>query len=118
MTPRSIYLVLSVAGTILPYSQFVLFLREHGFDSAAFVQQLFATPISRCFGLDVLLSAVVLATFVRIESRRYAARHQWVVVAALLTVGVSLALPLFLYMREVQAKTTRARTGTVTTPSR
>jgi hypothetical protein len=40
--------------------------------------------------------------FTRIESARLAIRNRWLVVIAVLTVGVSLALPLFLYLRELE----------------
>ena len=30
MKPKGLYLALCVAGTILPYTQFIPFLREHG----------------------------------------------------------------------------------------
>jgi Terpene cyclase DEP1 len=42
MKPKTIYLALCVAGTLLPYSQFVPFLREHGLDLRPFVEQLFS----------------------------------------------------------------------------
>ena len=48
--------------------------------------------------MDVLVSAVALLIFVRREKLPGAAR--WLPLIAVLTVGVSLALPLFLYLRE------------------
>lgn len=102
MRPKSVYLVLCVAGTLLPYSQFIPFLREHGLDARLFVEQLFANRISSFFGMDVLVSSVVLWVFVYLEGRRAGVRHLWAPVAANLAVGVSLGLPLFLYMREAR----------------
>lgn len=52
--------------------------------------------------MDVIVSSVVLWVLVAIEGRRAAMRHLWAPVAANLVVGVSLGLPLFLYMREKQ----------------
>ena len=37
-----------------------------------------------------------------VEGRRARVRHLWAPVAATLAVGVSLGLPLFLYMRETE----------------
>lgn len=102
MKPKYVYLGLCVIGTALPYSQFVPFLREHGLDGRLIVQQLFANRISGFFGLDVLVSSVVLWIFVRVEGRRTELRHVWWPLLGLLTVGVSLGLPLFLYLREAQ----------------
>ena len=52
--------------------------------------------------MDVIVSAVALLVFTRIESARLGIRRRWLVVIAVLTVGVSLALPLFLYLRELE----------------
>jgi hypothetical protein len=100
MKAKNVYLVSCIAGTLLPYSQFVPFLREHGLDLRVFVEQLFSNRIGGFFGLDVIVSSVVLWAFVAIEGRRAGMKHLWAPVAANLAVGVSLGLPLFLYLRE------------------
>jgi len=100
MTPKRLYLGLCIAGTILPYSQLVPFLREHGLDPQLFVTQLFANRISAFFGWDVIVSSIVLWALVAVEGRRSRVRHLWAPLAANLAVGVSLGLPLFLYIRE------------------
>jgi uncharacterized protein DUF2834 len=104
MKARNVYLVLCVVGTVLPYSQFVPFVREHGLDLRLFVDQLFATRISAFFALDVMVSAVVLWTFVFVEGPRSGVKRLWMPIAASLIVGVSLALPLFLYLREARTE--------------
>jgi hypothetical protein len=98
--PRHIYAALAVAGAVLPLWQFLPFLREHGLDLPLFFQQLFSTPVSGFFGLDVIVATVVLWVFVVVDSRRRAIRRQWLPIAASLLIGVSVGLPLFLYMRE------------------
>ena len=102
MRPKHVYLSLCVLGLLLPYSQFLPFLREHGLDLRLIGEQLFANRISSFFGFDVIVSSVVLWIFVRVEGRRLAMRRRWLPLVALLTVGVSLALPLFLYLREAR----------------
>jgi Terpene cyclase DEP1 len=102
MRPKTVYLGLCVVGTVLPYSRFVPFLREHGLDLRELVAQLFANPVSGFFGMDVIVSSLVLWVFVAIEGRRLGLRRLWAPVAANLAVGVSLGLPLFLYMREAR----------------
>ena len=99
-----LYLLLCVLGAVLPYSQFIPFLREHGLNVPLFVDQLFANRISGFFGLDVLISSAVLWAFVLTEGRRKQMKHLWVYLLCNLTVGVSLGLPLFLYMRERRTK--------------
>ena len=100
MKPKSIYLGLCIAGTVIPYTQLVPFLREHGMNLRLFVEQLFATRIGGFFALDVIVSSVALWVLVVVEGRRAGVKHLWAPIAANLAVGVSLGLPLFLYMRE------------------
>ena len=100
MTAKSLYLALCVAGTVLPYWQFMPFLGEHGLDFRLFVAQLFASPVSGFFGMDVIVSSAVLWVLVLVDGRRAGVTHLWAPIAANLAVGVSLGLPLFLYMRE------------------
>jgi hypothetical protein len=100
MKPKNLYLAGCVAGTVFPYSQFLPFVREHGLDLRLFFEQLFANRIGGFFGMDVVVSAIVLWIFVFVEGRRAGLRALWAPVAASLVVGVSLGLPLFLYLRE------------------
>jgi Terpene cyclase DEP1 len=102
--PKHGYLVLCIAGTLLPYSQFIPFLREHGLDLRLFWELLFANQISGFFGLDVIVSSIVLWVFVLVDGRRVGVRHLWAPIAGNLAVGVSLGLPLFLYLRETRLK--------------
>ena len=100
MKPKTAYLALCVAGTVIPYTQFLPFVKEHGLDLRLFVEQLFSTRIGAFFGLDVIVSSLVLWMFVLVDGRRGGVRHLWAPIAANLAVGVSLGLPLFLYLRE------------------
>ncbi|HEY9016194.1 MAG TPA: DUF2834 domain-containing protein [Gemmatimonadales bacterium] len=100
MRPKHLYLALCIPGAVLPLAAFLPFLREHGLDLHVFLQQLFATPVSGFFAWDVIVSSLVLWAFVAVEGRRLAIPRLWMPIAANLLVGVSLGLPLFLYMRE------------------
>ena len=102
MKPKTLYLILCILGLLLPYAEFVPWALQHGLNLPQFVHELFANRIGAFFGMDVLVSAIVLVAFTRIESRRVGIRHRWLVILAVLTVGVSLGLPLFLYLREQQ----------------
>lgn len=101
MTRKTVYLVFCVLGILLPYSQFVPWVVAHrGVPLGLFVRELFANRIGGFFGMDVLVSAVVLIFFLRREGRRLSVRHLWLPIVGTLTVGVSLGFPLFLYLRE------------------
>ncbi|MCC5651906.1 DUF2834 domain-containing protein [Nostoc sp. XA013] len=99
---KVIYLLLCVLGFVLPYSQFVPFILKHGFDIKLFFEQLFANKISGFFGMDVIVSSLILWTFVFWEGTRLKMQNLWVYIVCNLLVGVSLGLPLFLFMREHQ----------------
>ena len=100
MKPKTLYLLLCILGAVLPYAAFIPWLFAHGLDIPLFVESLFANRISAFFGLDVIVSALVLWVFVATEGKRRRVRHLWAPIAASLAVGVSLGLPLFLYLRE------------------
>lgn len=101
MTTRRFYLGLAFLGLLIPNSAFWPWLMAHGFDLQRFVQDLFANGVSAFFGLDVILSALVLSGFVLIEGKRLGVQHRWVPIAATCLIGVSLGFPLFLYQRQV-----------------
>jgi hypothetical protein len=106
--PKTIYLALCFIGTLLPYWQFIPWVMQHGLNLPLFARELFANRIGAFFGMDVLVSAGVLIVFMRVESARVKVPHRWLPVLAVLTVGVSLALPMFLYMRELRLEQLKA----------
>jgi uncharacterized protein DUF2834 len=105
MRPKHVYLALSALGTLLPLWAFLPFLRTHGLSVAAFIDQLFGAPVSSFFGWDVIVSSLVLWCFVLVEGRRLGMSGLWAPIVANLLVGVSLGLPLFLYLRELRRET-------------
>jgi hypothetical protein len=105
MRPATRYLLLCIAGLVLPFSQLIPFLREHGADFGLFFQRLFSTRPGAFFAWDVIVSSVVLWVFVLGEGRRTGVKHLWAPLVANLAVGVSLGLPLFLYLRERRRET-------------
>jgi Terpene cyclase DEP1 len=100
MKLRHYYLGLCVLGAILPYSQLVPWIATHGLDFPLLFGELFSTRVGGFFGLDVIVSAIVLVIFVLSEGRRLDVSPLWLPVLATLLVGVSLGFPLFLYMRQ------------------
>lgn len=100
MSRKRIYLILAVIGFITPYYFFISFLLAQGFDARLFLRQLFGTPVSTFFAVDLILSAYAFIVFMGREGSRLSMKHQSLYLFALLTVGLSFALPLFLFMRE------------------
>ena len=97
---RQIYLVLAVVGLIVPYYFLISFLLTYGFDARLFLRQLFGTPVSIFFAADLILSCVVFMIYSGREANRYSMKHTWICTVAIFTIGLSCALPLFLYLRE------------------
>lgn len=97
---RHVYLAFCLPGLALPYWKFVPWCMEHGLNLSLLCQELFATRIGAFFGLDVLVSAFVLFLFVFAEGRRAEVPRLWLPIVGTLLVGVSLGLPLFLYLRQ------------------
>ena len=103
MKLRHLYLGFCLLGLLLPYSQFMPWIMEHhALNMPLFIHDLFANRISAFFALDVIVSAVVLILFIQSEGKRLGMRLLWLPTLAVLLVGVSLGLPLFLYLRQLR----------------
>jgi hypothetical protein len=102
MKPRNLYLILCVAGAAVPLFQVLTFLRQHGMDFRLLLDQLLSAWFIGLFRIEFIVSFAALSALVYFEGRRARMIRLWVPVAATLAVGVSLGLPLFLYMREAR----------------
>jgi hypothetical protein len=102
---------------VLPYSQFIPGVIENGPHVGLLFRQVFASRAGGFFGMDVLVSSVVLVVFMRMERKRLAIRFPWLPIVGLCAVGVSLGLPLFLYFRE-SALEEREKVAATTGPAK
>jgi hypothetical protein len=102
---KRLYLILAVAGFVLPYYFLINFLATNGLNLTLLAEQLFGTPISTFFAVDLIITAVVFWVFLYQEARRLQMQRRWVYIIATLLVGPSFALPLFLYFREPRLAT-------------
>ena len=95
------YGILSVFGLLLPYSQFMPWLLQHGLDFKQLVTAIISTRIGFFAWLDVLVVASVLIGFILSEGSRHKIPYLWLPIIATLLVGPSFALPLFLLFRHL-----------------
>lgn len=103
MKPRDLYVVFCLLGLVLPYSQFIPWIIEHqALNISMFMHDLFVNRIAAFFALDVIVSAIVLLSFIQSEGRRLRMRFLWLPMLDTVFVGVSLGLPLFLYLRQLE----------------
>jgi hypothetical protein len=100
MEMKHLYAVLCVLGTILPYSQFLPFFMENGMDLPLFVAEVFANNAASGIAFDALVTGLVVIAFMLVEGRRLKMGRLWLPILSIFAVGMSLGLPLFLYMRE------------------
>jgi hypothetical protein len=101
---KNIFLIFTLVGVLVPYYFFFKFLGENGFDIPLLVGQLFANDISTFFAVDLVVSIVVFWIYMISEADKLQMKNRWLYILASLTVGLSFALPLFLYFRERQLK--------------
>lgn len=100
MPSRTFWLLMAGFGTAIPWAYFGGFFIDHGPDPVAFVGGLFANGAAAGFTADVLISMLVFWLWSYHDARRGNIRHWWLTLPAGLTVGLSLALPLYLALRE------------------
>ena len=99
MRRKNIFLVLTIIGFIAPY---YFFLQVREFDLNTVFQQFAASKILSGIAADLLISVIVFWFFMFTEARKLEMKNAWVYFLATLLVGLSFALPLFLYYREVK----------------
>jgi hypothetical protein len=91
------WLGLSVLG-LAPLVFVGVFLAQEGFDLGAVGDQL-EEPLTLAILADVMVSSIVFWVWMWPRARAEARKSPWLFVAANLLVGLSFALPLFLYFR-------------------
>lgn len=97
---RTFYLAMAVVGTIVPWAFFGAFFSQHGLDVPLFLQSLFVNGAAGGFSADVFIAIFVFWVWCWRDAARNAVGFWWLVFPASFCVGLSLALPLYLYLRE------------------
>ena len=96
---RSFYLIMAIVGTVVPWAFFGGFFVANGFDIPAFARGLFANGAAGGFSADVLISILVFWVWSYGDARANAVPNWWWVLPSGCFVGLSLALPLYLWLR-------------------
>lgn len=97
---KNTYLILAILGFVAPYYFFLQISGENGFDLVQLIQPMFANNLLRGVAMDLLVSVIVFWVYVFAEANKLQMRNPWLYLLATLLVGLSFALPLFLYFRE------------------
>lgn len=100
MTPlRVLYLLLAIWGTVHPFSYFIPWFRENGFDIGGMVDAWHANSASSGLVWDLTIAAVTLTVFVLVETVRSRNWRGLLAIPATFLIGVSAGLPLYLFLR-------------------
>ena len=101
---KTIYLILAIIGALVPYAFFLDFFSTEGWLLETFIGGLFVNGAAGGFAADVLLSSLVFWVYL------FNAREKglWVYIAINLTIGLSCALPCYLYIRQRRIESTVA----------
>ncbi len=102
MRAKTWYFLLCVAAVLVACARFLPVLGQYGLESRFFFEQLSSSATGGFAGNEAIISVAALWVLIGIEGRRSEMRNLWVPVVASLVVGVSLGLPLFLYLREAR----------------
>ena len=105
MSPKNLYLLLVAVGSIVPYLFFGSFFSNNAGDLAGFASALFVNGAAGGFSADVLISSFVLWFWSFGDARRLGVARWWIIPIVNLLIGLSAALPLYLYLRYEKAAT-------------
>lgn len=97
----SLLYLLAFIGIGLPYWKFIPWVLDNGLNLTLLTQELFSTEIGAFFGLDVIVSAIVLISFVINDSKKNNVRNYWIAIVCTFSVGVSFGFPIYLILREL-----------------
>jgi len=97
---KTVYLAGAVAGTLLPWLFFARFLAENGVAPGLFLSAVFATGPASGFAVDLLISCVLFWIWSWCDAREHEVTGWWLTIPAIWLVGLSLGLPLYLWLRE------------------
>lgn len=96
----SLLYIFTFLGIALPFWKFIPWVIENGLNVPLLVQELFSTQIGAFFGLDVIVSALVLILFIINDSKRNSVKNFWIAILCTCSVGVSFGFPVYLIIKE------------------
>ena len=94
---KNVYLALAVVGTAIPYFFFLQHMGTTGMALTPFISEAFANPVASGFTADLLISSLVF--WIYMFNAGDDAPRPWAFIAMNLLIGLSCALPAYLYWR-------------------
>lgn len=94
------YFALAILGAVIPYLYFINFFGQQGLNLPAFVSALFVNGAAAGFTADLLIASVVFWLYMFQRRRADNGPNPALFIALNLTIGLSCALPAYLYARQ------------------
>lgn len=103
MTIKNFYLLAAIAGAVLPYVFFLDFAAQQGLSLIVFVQALFANGAAAGFTADLVISSLVFWVFMA-SNKKTSGPKPILFIVLNLCIGLSCALPAYLWAAEAQKR--------------
>jgi hypothetical protein len=97
---KNFYLFAAIVGAIVPGLFFAQFIQLHGVNLPAFISALFVNGAAGGFSSDLLISSLVFWAYMFQQTKTNPTPKPWLFMALNLGIGLSCALPAYLYARE------------------
>lgn len=97
---KRLYLVLAIVGAVLPYAFFMQHFSSKGLSLPGFAAAVFANPAASGFTADLLFTSAVFWTFMFHQRSREKGPPPALFIVLNLLIGLSCAVPAYLYARE------------------
>jgi len=92
--------LMMIIGTLVPWYFFISFMQVNGIDLSIFIGGLFANGAAAGFTADLLITSSVFWVWSFVDSQQNHASKYWLLIPiATMSVGLSLAVPLYLWLR-------------------
>lgn len=101
MNLKTTYLLFAILGAVIPIAFFASFGADQGVDLIAFVEALFVNGAAGGFTADLLISSFVF--WIYMFSNQAAGPKPWPFIAINLCIGLSCALPAYLWVARGRA---------------
>jgi len=105
---KNLYLAAAIVGGVVPYFFFLQWFGTHGIDLPGFIAAWFVNGSGSGIAADILISSCVFWAFMLHRNRYSHGPGPWLFIALNLLIGLSCALPAYLYAQERQRETSTA----------
>jgi hypothetical protein len=100
---KTVYLAMAVVGAVVPYAFFVQHIAVQGADPVALVSAITASPAVRGFTADLVLASLAFWAAMFHQRSRRGGPNPILFIALNLLIGLSCAIPAYLYARTRRA---------------